>query len=212
VINKELGTNVYLIRHGKPQYEFRDGKKLIYGPEALLSLEGERQAEEIAGRMPKLDAIYASSFERARRTAEIVADKHGITVVEVPELGDIVSPSAVGLPFDDVLQGKKIVTPTFEDETLEQLEGRTIPAFRKILEREKGRTFGIVGHGHGIRLIVLRFFEQFQGILPPISELEDYNYLNPGEAWFAAWDENGLLTRFEIIARPETTIVGKRHS
>jgi broad specificity phosphatase PhoE len=171
------------------------------------------QASEIADRLPKLETLYSSNLERAKKTAQIIAGKHGLSSMnEVPELKEIVIQGVIGLPLDDVVQGK--ITPAFlpGDETFEELEERIVPTFQKIIKSEKGKTTGIVAHGHGIRLMILRLIEAYKGKLPSIGDLEQYNYLNPAEAWLLEWNEQGELVHQEILARPETKFPGKRHS
>jgi len=189
--DEKTHTQAFLVRHAKPDEKYFKSGALTYGadasPEASLSQEGMRQAQEFAKMISIANSVYTTPFERARQTAQIIATRHGIPIKEIPELGDILA-----------------------NETMEQLEERVLTGFNAILKQEKGRIFVVVSHGHPTRLITLRHFEKYQGVLPLIGILEQDNYLNPGEAWFASWDIQGNLNHYQLLARPETKIPGKR--
>jgi len=67
---------LYLVRHGITQ---EHENKKSQAPDSPLSKEGKRQARLLAKRLKKqglrFDVVFASPFERARKTAEIIASK-----------------------------------------------------------------------------------------------------------------------------------------
>jgi broad specificity phosphatase PhoE len=72
---------VHLVRHGKVE----NPKGVIYGrlPGYNLSELGREQAEAAAEHLSfrNVTAVWASPLERAQETAEVIAARHGITVV-----------------------------------------------------------------------------------------------------------------------------------
>jgi broad specificity phosphatase PhoE len=72
---------VHLVRHGKVE----NPKGVIYGrlPGYNLSELGREQAEAAAEHLSSrnLGAVWASPLERAQETAEVIAARHGLTVV-----------------------------------------------------------------------------------------------------------------------------------
>ncbi|WP_164491783.1 histidine phosphatase family protein [Staphylospora marina] len=78
-------TLVYLIRHGETEWN-REGR--YQGQRDIpLSAEGIRQAKSLAEHLTgdRPDAVYASDLVRARRTAQEIAEKHGLKVICFPE-------------------------------------------------------------------------------------------------------------------------------
>lgn len=64
--------NVYLLRHGETQYN-ADGNRYCGRTDICLTAKGLKQASLVFDQLrgKKIDAVYASPLERARRTAEI---------------------------------------------------------------------------------------------------------------------------------------------
>jgi len=211
MLEKET-TTIFVIRHGKPKYTLDAlGRRLIYGPEVNLSPEGENQAREMAERIQSLDSVVSSPYPRARQTAQIIGDKHQLpelTIVE--DIKDIIAQGAVGLPLDDLVSGK--ITPKRDpnDETLDELERRVIPAFQEIFVRQTGKSTAIVSHGDAIRVMAYRLVEKQSGPLPPAMKLQEYNYINPGEAWKLGLNNQGIIVSSQMLSRPETKMPGKR--
>jgi len=72
------GTHVLLVRHGQSTWN-ADGRWQGQADPPLTDV-GERQAAEAAVRIGGIDSVWASDLERARRTAEIVAEFLGTSV------------------------------------------------------------------------------------------------------------------------------------
>lgn len=213
-MKEKIYTEAYIIRHGQPRYPLnKEGEKLMYGPETRLSETGIKQSEELAVRIPSLEAIYSSPFIRTMETANIIINtkKLDLKIIEEPNLIDIVSRGAIGLLLDKLSIGE-IVSISPGDETLEDLERRVLPTFSKIFDKERGKTFAVVSSGHCIRLWALRILEKNKSELSSISidKLQSYNYLNPGEAWYVKWDENNQVVDYKIMARRDTITPGRR--
>jgi broad specificity phosphatase PhoE len=212
-MKNKVFTQAYIIRHGQPDYQLNEkGERVVYGPDINLSQTGIKQIEELAVRMDNLEAIHSSTLPRAMETAQIIIDqkKLDLKIIKEPKLVDMVSNGAIGLPLDEFNKGEVIAKILPGDEIIEEVEKRAVSTFKKIFEEEKGKTFAVVSHGHIIRMIVLRLLEKYQGKIPSNEKIQSYNYLNPGEAWLVRWDENNKLIDYQILARPETKIPGKR--
>ncbi len=80
---------VFLIRHASPDWERRDIPYDIH-PGPMLTPRGEKEAEALAVFLKRqgLVKLYHSPFERAARTARIVAGLNGIPAVEEPGLAE----------------------------------------------------------------------------------------------------------------------------
>jgi len=75
-------TEIYLIRHAEAEGNIYRRVQAWY--DSRLTARGERQLQYIGDRFAnvKLDAVYSSDRCRARRTAQAVAEPHGIEIIE----------------------------------------------------------------------------------------------------------------------------------
>ena len=71
-------TRVLLVRHGQSTWN-ADGRWQGQEDPPLSEL-GEAQAREAAGRLDRVDAVWASDLVRARRTAEVIAAARALPV------------------------------------------------------------------------------------------------------------------------------------
>jgi broad specificity phosphatase PhoE len=71
-------TTLLLVRHGETDWN-RDGRWQGHA-DTPLNERGREQARELAATLERVDAVYASDLARARETAEILADRHGLEV------------------------------------------------------------------------------------------------------------------------------------
>lgn len=202
----ESKTTIYLIRHGDVQYPTDTlGRRLIYGPEAELTEKGIQQMHTLAAKLREagvqLNKIYTSPFVRVRQSAQILAKDLGVPhIIEREDLSDISGPHHVGLVWERAINGNLL---NFADhETHEQLANRMLRVFHEIRETERRKTVVIVGHGDPIRVLVYRL-QKSDGRLPPIAQLNTYDYLNKGEAWRLALDDRGSLAEVEFITTRE---------
>lgn len=89
--------NVYLIRHGKP--DFPGGQKMCIGTTDIpLGEEGLAQAAQMADKLPPVTAVYSSGLGRAVRTAQTI----GMTVTVLEGLGETHMGVWEGLSFDRI--------------------------------------------------------------------------------------------------------------
>ena len=82
-------TTIYVVRHGESEsnvyaHENPDKPASHYGEfGSSLTAQGRKQAHELAKRLEKIkfDAFFSSPLNRARETAEIIAEKYKLSVI-----------------------------------------------------------------------------------------------------------------------------------
>lgn len=156
-----MTTTILLARHGES--DWNHSKRWQGFADRPLTDRGRQQAAELAGRLEdtELDAVYSSDLQRARETAEIVAQTKGLTVETTPDLREVDVGSWSGLTRAEAearypelyarwLHGGE----GWEDgETYEQLGERVIRAVRRIAQAHGGERVLVVAHGGTIRAI-----------------------------------------------------------
>ena len=124
---------------------------------------GREQARELAGRLAttELDAVYSSDLQRARETAAIVAELHGLPVRELSDLREVDVGSWSGLTR---AEAEELFPAAFrrwtdgsegwdDGETYEQLSERVIRALLEIAARHPDDRVLLVAHGGSIRAV-----------------------------------------------------------
>jgi probable phosphoglycerate mutase len=125
----------------------------------VLDETGFRQAEAtgryLAERWP-VDAVYASPMRRAMRTAEAIAEVHGLTAQPFDGLLDINfgawqghSPEEVGERYPDLLRAWLEAPHTVhmpDGESLDDVRDRVVAGLDEVIERHTGQTVALVGH------------------------------------------------------------------
>src|SRR3954467_9265903 len=83
-------TLLYLLRHGETDWN-RDGNRYAGRTDVPLSDRGREQARAVATTLASVpfSAIYCSTLQRSRETAEIIAASHNLPVVADPRLIEI---------------------------------------------------------------------------------------------------------------------------
>ena len=155
-------TNILLIRHGETAWNAV--RRLQGHIDIPLNAEGERQAGALAQALAaeSVDVIVSSDLQRARQTAQAVADQYdGATVHTDANLrercygvfeGMLYTEVEQQYPADFALwQARDIdaVMPPGERvaESFRQFYGRAISAIREWAERHPGKTIAVVAHG-----------------------------------------------------------------
>jgi 2,3-bisphosphoglycerate-dependent phosphoglycerate mutase len=144
---------IYVVRHGQTDWN-RDGR-IQGGTDNPLNATGREQAAALGRLMAdvKVDAVYVSSHQRARQTAEVFAGRAPVTALDGLrerffgkfEGASDKDPAIVAdwnkrrFTWTDDMEG---------GETLESQSHRTEAALKTILDKHKeGGTVVIVGHG-----------------------------------------------------------------
>ncbi|MEV4780810.1 histidine phosphatase family protein [Burkholderia sp. LMU1-1-1.1] len=155
-------TNILLIRHGETAWNAV--RRLQGHIDIPLNAEGERQAGALAQALAaeSVDVIISSDLQRARQTAQAVADQYdGAKVHADANLrercygvfeGMLYTEVEQQYPADFALwQARDIdaVMPPGERvaESFRQFYARAISAIREWAERHPGKTIAVVAHG-----------------------------------------------------------------
>lgn len=147
-----MTTTILLARHGETDWN-RDGIWQGWADPALNET-GRAQARALRDelRADPFDAVYSSDLRRARETAEIVAQPHGVPVVADPNLREIDIGSWSGLTRVEIAE-------RFPDgarpdgETSEQHAARAVAAVERIAREHPGGRILVVSHGGTMRRI-----------------------------------------------------------
>jgi broad specificity phosphatase PhoE len=163
-----MATRVLLVRHGDTQAS-KDGR-FTGATDIPLSKEGRIHASELAvrlGRYP-LDAIYASSMQRARETATFTARVHGMEVTSVSELREMDHGVWDGKNREEILHqyGQAQVDEYDRDpfhfrpengESGEDVLKRAAPALSRLVKKHDGQSILVVAHKTTNRLLICKF-------------------------------------------------------
>jgi broad specificity phosphatase PhoE len=171
-------TIVYLIRHSIPESPVKDGRRLMYGPDAPLSPDGRQKARQLGERIlaregKPLDVIYSSPFKRAYETACILVEKMALNpVITHPGLQDTASEWG-GVPVEELVQvanAGRLFTDPRTHESISEIAARITAAYHQIVSHHQGERIGMVSHGDPLRILYDRIVHPDQEI-PPYPEL-----------------------------------------
>src|SRR5437763_621080 len=145
-------TTILLARHGETDWNVEG--RLQGWDDRPLNATGRTQARELAERLADVpfDAVYASDLSRARETAELVAEPHGVPVVVDSDLREMDYGSWSGLTRSEIEE--RFPGQTRHDgETREEHLGRVLAAAERIAARHPGERVLIVSHGGSLRAL-----------------------------------------------------------
>lgn len=181
-------TDILLIRHGETDWNV--DKRLQGHVDIALNAEGWRQASALARALENepLDAIYASDLQRARDTAQAVADLQGRTVCVDPALRERCYGGFEGLQHHEIAQrypacfaawkarALDVRYPAGERaaETMREFSGRVVSAMQRLLSGDRHRRIAVVTHG-GVLECIYRWSRQ-TGFAQP----RDFDIFNAG--------------------------------
>lgn len=163
-----MSTRVLLIRHGDTAAS-QEGR-FTGATDIPLSKEGRVHASELAVRLARypIDAIYASSMQRARETAEFIARVHGMVVVPVPELREMNHGVWDGKNREEIIKasGPGPIAEYNRDpfhfrpeggESGEDVLKRAAPAMQKLVRDHPSQTILVAAHKTTNRLLICQF-------------------------------------------------------
>lgn len=195
---------IYLIRHGET--EGAETKRYKGHIDVPLSANGIEQIKRVAGYLNKdnspipllskrgqkrVNAVYCSDLSRAVKSAEIIAEPHGLKPVIMPELRERNFGLWEGMSFDEIREkwpdafnawaANPLEFSPMNGESTIAVRDRALKVFNEIIEKHKGDNIAIVSHG-GINRVILC---HLLGIpLENIFRIEqDYGCLNIVEMW-----------------------------
>ena len=160
---RDKATLVLLVRHGLTP---TTGVKLPgRAPGLSLSEEGRRQADAAAariGKLPSVTAIYASSLERARETAQPIARarhlairvERGLLELDVGEFTGLTLKRAHRRPEWSVIQRNPSGFRFPGGESFADMQARMTTTLAALVDRHRGQTIVAVSHADPIKAAV----------------------------------------------------------
>lgn len=160
-------TKLFLLRHGETQANIE--QRYQGQSQSELSELGVSEAKELASFLAKekFSAIYSSPLSRSYETARIIAEKHELTVNQIPGIIERDYGEWENLKFDEIKRkfpkiyrdwlvnpGKTIIPKA---ENLFTLQKRGVKAIEKIVKKHKNKTLCVVGHGGINRTILFHY-------------------------------------------------------
>lgn len=152
-----MATRFILIRHG--QTEWNRGAERFRGHADLpLNEIGLAQAQKIAARLAneKIAALYSSSLQRARQTAQPLADAQHLEILKHDGLLDIDFGALEGMTIDEARQAfpevieKWIGAPGHakfpKGDSLKQVRTRIEAMLDELAAKHPGETVALVSH------------------------------------------------------------------
>lgn len=154
--------NVYLIRHGLP--DFPEGKGMCIGTTDIpMGEKGLAQAAEMAKKLPSVTAVFSSPLTRAVQTAEAI----GLPVTVLTNLREMYAGEWDGLAFVEIRErfpelyaarAKDLTIPLPGAEDPEAALLRFSSAMKEAAAAAPG-DFAVVAHGG----IIARFLQSVSG-------------------------------------------------
>jgi len=165
-----------LVRHGESEHN--TGGVLSGQIDAELTEEGVRQAEKVAERLAEeedIDTVYSSDLERARKTAEHIAEGSGVELEETDKLRErtfgIYDSESPEKRREELDSGDKLDDWRPEDgENLRDVKDRALEAVDEIEESHGGETVAIVAHAWTNRAIITGLLESGSGHAHQITQ------------------------------------------
>lgn len=155
--------NVYLIRHGLP--DFPGGKGMCIGTTDIpMGEKGLEQSAQMAKILPPVSAVFSSPLTRAVQTAQAI----GMPVTILPDLREMYAGAWDGLTFDQIRERyPELYAARFHDLTLplpgaeDHAEG--LARFSRAMEEAASLApgdFAVVAHGG----IIAQFLQKISGV------------------------------------------------
>ena len=157
---------IYLLRHGAVLRA--ETRRFIGHLDVPLSPSGEAQCAAQARRLAatRIDALYSSDLERARRSGEIIGAPHGLTPQALPALREMAMGRWEGLTAEEIearepeafreWMSRVGEFPFPGGESVPDLAARAGAAFDAIVAGARARRIAIVAHGGTNRALLCR--------------------------------------------------------
>lgn len=159
-----MATTLYLIRHGET--EGSDTKRYKGSIDVPLSERGIAQMRNVSVfiKSSKLSAVYCSPLLRALKSAEIIAEPHGLNPLIMPDLRERSFGVWEGMSFDEIKKQYPDEFKAWADNPLKfspiggentlEVRDRALQSLDKILKKHDGENISIVAHG-GVNRVIL---------------------------------------------------------
>jgi ribonuclease H / adenosylcobalamin/alpha-ribazole phosphatase len=166
-------TTLVLVRHGATshtaQKRFSGG---LASSNPGLSEEGRAQVREVADWLAPLgeavEVVVSSPVRRCRESAEIVAERLGLSLVEEPGFAEMEFGTWDGLTFEEVREQQpdqlerwlgNLDVAAGGGESFREVEKRVLAGLGRVLEQYAGKTLIVVSHVTPIKTLVAHAVE-----------------------------------------------------
>jgi probable phosphoglycerate mutase len=189
-----------LVRHGESTW---NAENIWQGQaDPPLSELGEQQAADAADHTNGMQAIWSSDLARARRTAEIVAARQGLSVEVDARLRERDAGEWQGLTRDEIearypgylVSGRR--PPGYEGDA--SLAARALAAIDAIGAAHEGQCVLVLTHGGVVRTLERHLGATDEGLLP---NLGGRFFVSEGDGW--SLGDRVLLLEEAEVTRPE---------
>lgn len=202
-------TRIFLLRHAESA-----DPNVFHGAESDtdLSPRGYRQAEAIARELEvqRIDLVISSAMRRAQVTAAAIARRSRVDHLIEPLLHERRVGILSGKPFDfegiwpETAQRWTAGETDYAHagaESFEEIRGRVVPVWDRIVREHAGRRLAIVCHGVVCKVLVIHHFPQYDWTtVGSIRNASVAEFVQDGEAWQLprlgwlppTWQQDGL--------------------
>lgn len=164
-------TQVFLIRHSE-QLKIKNRKvknesSQILNEKIILSVEGERKAEEISKlrELSNIDVLYSSNYVRAISTAKYIASQNNIEInidenLNERKLGDLEALEKLGQNMHHTFTVEQLLDETLKNkdgESRTEVVKRMEELLNNILTENLGKNIAIVSHGASIKFLLMNW-------------------------------------------------------
>ena len=159
-------TQVFLIRHSE-QLKIKNESSQILNEKIILSVEGERKAEEISKlrELSNIDVLYSSNYVRAISTAKYIASQNNIEInidenLNERKLGDLEALEKLGQNMHHTFTVEQLLDETLKNkdgESRTEVVKRMEELLNNILTENLGKNIAIVSHGASIKFILMNW-------------------------------------------------------
>ena len=159
-------TTIYLVRHGDVAGNSGDHRTFAGWTDLPLTERGLAQMAEVARRLKgiPLDAVYASTLQRAWMTADAIAAEHGLTVARQEGWKEVNYGEWEGLSEDQIaerygdLWTQRVANPANVSppggENYDALWLRLQPAWEGLISAHPNQSVAVVGHNGSLRVLL----------------------------------------------------------
>ena len=193
-------TLIYLLRHG--EVVLAETRRFIGHLDVPMSPGGEAQCAAQARRLAatRIDALYSSDLQRARRSGEIIGAPHGLSPRTLPALREMAMGRWEGLTAEEIQlrepdafrdwMSRVGEFPFPEGESVPDLVARAGAAFDEIVADAHAHTIAIVAHGGTILYVGTK--KQAQEAIAEQARRVGMPFVN--QRWLG-----GMLTNFSTV-------------
>ena len=176
--------DLLIVRHARPE---REEKQEGQGPaDPGLSEIGQRQAEAIANFLEgeKIDQIVSSSMKRAQQTANPLARRLGIEVIQRDDLRESDHNSSVYIPVEEMTVDSPAIQMYMNDPSAifegdyEGFRNRVLQAFDEVIQDFPSQKVAVFCHG----MVISVYLQTLWGLGTPLVIRPDYTGLTRVEA------------------------------